>query len=74
MLSIWATRPDSRSPCDSCKRPSKAFENPELDGIRMWPIPDFPNHLIFYRLIETGVEIVRVLHSARDIALVLEGE
>ena len=45
----------------------RELENPELEGLRMWPIPDFPNHLIFYRPTNDGVEIVRVLHSARDI-------
>lgn len=40
--------------------------------LRMWPIPDFPNHLIFYRPTDVGVEIVRVLHAARDIPRILE--
>jgi plasmid stabilization system protein ParE len=40
----------------------------------MRPIPDFPNHLIFYRPTTTdvGIEIVRVLHAARDIPRILE--
>jgi toxin ParE1/3/4 len=38
-----------------------------LHGMRMFPLKRFPNHLIFYRLIENGIEIVRVLHGARDI-------
>ena len=45
-----------------------------LDGLRMWPIPDFPNHLIFYRPTDAGVEIVRVLHAARDIPGIFEEE
>jgi toxin ParE1/3/4 len=45
----------------------------ELEGLRMWPIPGFPNHLIFYRPNAAGVEIVRVLHAARDIPRILEG-
>ena len=45
---------------------------PGLKGLRMWPIPDFPNHLIFYRPTNTGVEIVRVLHTSRDIPGILE--
>jgi len=41
--------------------------------LRMWPIPDFPNHLIFYRpTTDVGIEIVRVLHAARDIPRILE--
>jgi len=30
-------------------------------------ITDFPNYVIFYRVKGEGVEIVRVLHGARDI-------
>lgn len=41
-------------------------------GLRRWPIPGFRNYLIFYRPMENGVEIVRVLHGARDIAAALE--
>lgn len=38
---------------------------PELaPDLRMFPID---NHIIFYELIENGVEIVRVIHGARDI-------
>ena len=40
----------------------------------MWQVPDFTNHLIFYRATETGIEIVRLLHAARDIPGVLEEE
>ncbi len=36
-------------------------------GLRRWPVPGFRNYLIFYRPTGTGVEIVRVLHGARDI-------
>jgi toxin ParE1/3/4 len=43
-----------------------------LEGLRMWPIPGFPNHLIFYRPTDAGVEVVRVLHAARDIPGVLD--
>lgn len=36
-------------------------------GLRRWPVPGFRNYLVFYRPTGTGVEIVRVLHGARDI-------
>jgi toxin ParE1/3/4 len=48
--------------------------NPLLAGLRIWRIDGFPNHLIFYRPIEGGIEIVRVLYRARDIDAVLESE
>lgn len=41
-------------------------------NIRLWPITRFRNHLIFYRQIQGGIEIVRVLHGARDWSRVLE--
>ena len=46
---------------------SQEFKNSALHGIRMWRVRDFPKHLIFYRPIRDGVEIIRVLHSSRDI-------
>ena len=33
----------------------------------------FPNYLIFYRPVESGIEIIRVLHAKRDIDLLLGG-
>lgn len=39
--------------------------------IRQWRIKDFPDYLIFYRIEETKMEILRVLHGARDLADVL---
>ena len=40
-------------------------------GIRVWRVSGFGNHLAFYRPIEGGIEILRVLHGARDIGRVL---
>ena len=40
---------------------------PEFAGLRVWPIRGFENHLIFYRASDEGIEIIRVLHGARDI-------
>jgi toxin ParE1/3/4 len=57
------------------KGAKREYFHPKLHGLRMWPIPDFPRILIFYRLIDNGVEVVRVLHSARSIAaLFLKGK
>lgn len=47
---------------------SREFQDSTLTKIRMWRVKDFPKHLIFYRPIEDGIEIIRVLHSSRDIA------
>ncbi len=43
-----------------------------FENIRFWPIAHFRNHLIFYRPISDGIEIVRVLDGARDWHRVLE--
>jgi toxin ParE1/3/4 len=40
---------------------------PDFAGLRVWPIRGFEYHLIFYRTCDDGIEIVRVLHGARDI-------
>jgi toxin ParE1/3/4 len=45
------------------------WETQKLDliGLRVWPIPRFRSYLVFYRTTEQGIEIVRVLHAARDL-------
>jgi toxin ParE1/3/4 len=48
--------------------------NPRLADLRIWRIEGFEKHLIFYRPVEDGIEIVRVLHGARDIARILNAE
>jgi toxin ParE1/3/4 len=50
------------------------FGREELAGLRVWQVRGFENYLIFYRPIEHGVEIVRVLHAARDIAAIFEDQ
>jgi toxin ParE1/3/4 len=46
--------------------------NPRLTGLRVWRIEGFEKHLIFYRTSADGIEIIRVIHGARDIDSVLE--
>ena len=40
-------------------------------GVRSWVIPDFENYLIFYLPTGTEVQILAVLHGARDLASAL---
>jgi toxin ParE1/3/4 len=40
-------------------------------GVRSWVTPDFQNYLIFYLPTETEVQILAVVHGARDLASVL---
>ncbi len=42
--------------------------NPHLAGMRIWQVKGFRSILVFYRPIPGGVEIVRVVHGARDFA------
>jgi toxin ParE1/3/4 len=45
---------------------------PHLAGIRCYPMPSgFRNYLIFYRPIEGGVEILTVVHGARNLEAAL---
>jgi toxin ParE1/3/4 len=38
----------------------------------MWRVRGFAKHLIFYRPIEDGIEVIRILHASRDLAAVLD--
>ena len=42
-------------------------KNGRLAGVRVWRISGFEKHLIFYRPCPEGVEILDVIHGARDI-------
>ncbi len=46
---------------------ARRFRNPLLAGVRMCLIRGFEKHLIFYRPAKAGIEVLRVLHGARDI-------
>ncbi|MGH9440059.1 MAG: type II toxin-antitoxin system RelE/ParE family toxin [Terriglobia bacterium] len=46
--------------------------SPLLAGVRRFPVKDFPKYLIFYRPIRDGIEVVRVIHGARDIPALFE--
>lgn len=45
----------------------KQFRNPRLRGIRSWFVPGFRKHLIFYRPIPNGIEVLAVIHGSRRI-------
>ncbi|HYN74417.1 MAG TPA: type II toxin-antitoxin system RelE/ParE family toxin [Candidatus Methanoperedens sp.] len=49
---------------------TRDYRNPRLSGLRMIPVPGFDNFLVFYLVTPRTVDIVRVLHSARDIRTV----
>ncbi len=45
-----------------------------LAGLRFLPVTRFKKYLIFYRPVPGGIELVRVLHGAREIASILAEE
>jgi toxin ParE1/3/4 len=45
----------------------RTLRRPGLAGLRVWLVPGFPNYLIYYRPLEGGIEVIRVLHAARDV-------
>lgn len=43
------------------------FRSKEVAGLRIWPIRGFGNHIVFYRVFENEIEVVRVIHGSRDV-------
>lgn len=52
----------------------REFTHPSLAQVRVWRVQDFRNHLVFYRPFQSGIEVVRVLHGARDIPVIFDPE
>jgi toxin ParE1/3/4 len=50
------------------------YEHPDLADLRVFPVSRYRNYLVFYRPAPDGIEIVRVLHGARDIDRILAEE
>lgn len=44
-----------------------ANDNPKLTDLRRWYVKGFRKYLIFYRVQETSIEIVRILQGAQNI-------
>jgi toxin ParE1/3/4 len=51
---------------------SYPLQNSRLAGLRKWPIKDFSNYIIFYLEKPEQIEVVCILHGARDIRFVLD--
>ncbi|MEH2090190.1 type II toxin-antitoxin system RelE/ParE family toxin [Nostoc sp.] len=48
------------------------FIHPNLAEIRQVSIKGFQKYLIFYRITESAIDILRVIHGARDIELIFD--
>ncbi len=51
--------PGLGSPCES--------SHPVLASLRAATVPGFRKYLVLYRPISEGIEVLRVIHGARDI-------
>ncbi len=45
--------------------------HPSLRGLRSYPVPRYRNYLIFYIPLDDGIDVVHVIHGARDIPTML---
>ena len=59
LLPAWRACPARELPYE--------HEHPTLAGVRVFPVSRFKKYLVFYRPVADGIEILRVLHGARDI-------
>jgi toxin ParE1/3/4 len=53
---------------------SRPISDPHIADIRQWQVSGFGKFLIFYLVVPSGIDIIRVLHGARDVDKVLETE
>lgn len=42
------------------------FQNIHLKDTRFFPVKSFEHHIIFYKQTHRGLEVIRVVHGARD--------
>ena len=47
--------------------PVYGFTSPGHSDVRFWPLSGFRNYLMLYRPISGGVEVIRIIHGARDL-------
>jgi toxin ParE1/3/4 len=46
-------------------------QHPDLEDVRSWPIAGFRKYIIFYRSVAADIEIIRVLHGAREVERII---
>lgn len=46
--------------------PTCGFKRAELKNVRRWPVKGFENWLIYYQPKGDGIEVLHVVHGARD--------
>ena len=50
------------------------FRSHRTRGMRVWQVYDFSNYLLFYRIQNSTLQILRVIHGARDYAAIFNDE
>ena len=50
----------------------RRFRSRHLEGLRSWPVQGFAAILVFYLPVDAGVDVLRVLHGARDLSGILD--
>jgi len=45
-----------------------------MKSIRFLPIPGCERNLIFYQVLDDGIDVIRIIHCARDIPALFEKE
>jgi len=50
----------------------RQFRSQKFENVRIWRVKGFEKYLIFYRPHTNGIEVLRVLHAARDIDILFE--
>ena len=46
---------------------ARNYQNKLFQNIRMWQVKGYSKYFIFYEVFEDRIEVVRVLHSSRDL-------
>ena len=49
----------------------KQYRSKRLEGVRSWWVPGFRNHVILYRPVADGIEVLAVTHGSRRIRALL---
>ena len=47
-------------------------DDPSFQGLRVFPVSRHRKYLVFYQPVDDGINVLRILHGARDIAGILE--
>jgi toxin ParE1/3/4 len=45
----------------------KNYSDPQLIAVRSWPVEGFRNYLILYLIMEDGIDVLAIMHGARQI-------